>query len=301
MLLPVVDMTAAATSRIVVVAPDNLATDADDSAAESEAQRSRWLRVGLLESGYNIIAVLPADVFLPERLAQIAPDMIIVDAESQARDTREHVVMASREARRPIVLFTDDNDMTHMPDTIAAGVTAYVVAGLAPERVKPVLDVALVRFRHEEAMRLELAAARSELSGRKTIARAMHPDAQPGHHRKRGLRAASQDRDGQRPEARRRGAAGRRRGRVAGLKHRPTPAHRRPRGRVGTHFAFCLHGRSKAIFQQCACAPKLVHTHRAMASPRWFGPAAGLVRTPFCFFTARIPIAYGVPTQCAPP
>ena len=85
MLLPVVDMTTAATLRIVVVAPDTLAAEADDSAAEFEAQRSRWLRVGLLESGYNIVAVLPADVFLPERLAQIAPDMIIVDAESQAR------------------------------------------------------------------------------------------------------------------------------------------------------------------------------------------------------------------------
>ena len=152
-------MTTAATLRIVVVAPDSLAADAHDSAAESEAQRSRWLRVGLLEGGYNIVAVLPADVFLPERLAQIAPAMTIVDAESQARDTLEHVVMATREARRPIVLLTDDNDMTHMPDAIAAGVTAYVVAGLAPERVKPVLDVALVRFRHEEAMRLELAAS----------------------------------------------------------------------------------------------------------------------------------------------
>ena len=124
MLLRVVTMTTAATLRIVVVAPDTLTADADDSAAESEAQGSRWLRVGLLESGYNIVAVLPADVFLPERLAQIAPDMIIVDAESQARDTLEHVVMASRDARRPIVLFTDDNDMTHMPDAIAAGVTA---------------------------------------------------------------------------------------------------------------------------------------------------------------------------------
>lgn len=146
--------------------------DVDDSAADSEVQRSRWLRIGLLEGGYNIVAVLPADVFLPERLAQIGPDMIIVDAESQARDTLEHVVLATREARRPIVLFTDDSDMTHMPDAIAAGVTAYVVAGLAPDRVKPVLDVALARFQHEESMRLELAAARNELSGRKTIARA---------------------------------------------------------------------------------------------------------------------------------
>ncbi|HZT56451.1 MAG TPA: ANTAR domain-containing protein [Burkholderiaceae bacterium] len=163
-------MTTPAILRIVIVAPDSLV--ADHPAAETEVRRSRWLRIGLLEGGYNIVAVLPADVFLPERLAQIGPDMIIVDAESQARDTLEHVVMATRDARRPIVLFTEDNDTSHVQQAIAAGVTAYVVAGLAPDRVKPVLEVALARFQHEEAMRQELAAARTELSGRKLIDRA---------------------------------------------------------------------------------------------------------------------------------
>jgi two-component system, response regulator / RNA-binding antiterminator len=158
--------------RIVIVAPDSLIGDAADPAAETEAQRSRSLRIGLLQNGCNIVAVLPADVFLPERLAQIGPDMIIVDAESQARDTLEHVVMATRDARRPIVLFTEDNDTTHVRDAIAAGVTAYVVAGLAPDRVRPVLDVALARFQHEEQMRSELADARSQLTDRKLIDRA---------------------------------------------------------------------------------------------------------------------------------
>ena len=158
--------------RIVIVAPDSLVADPSDPGSASEAERSRSLRIGLLECGYNIVAVLPADVFLPERLAQIGPDMIIVDAESQARDTLEHVVVATREARRPIVLFTEDNDTSHVQHAIASGVTAYVVAGLAPERVKPVLEVALARFEHEEGLRRELAAARSELSGRKAVDRA---------------------------------------------------------------------------------------------------------------------------------
>ena len=158
--------------RIVIVAPDSLALDPADPTAEAEARRSRELRIGLLQNGCNIVAVLPADVFLPDRLAQIGPDMIIVDAESQARDTLEHVVMATRDARRPIVLFTEDNDTTHVRDAIAAGVTAYVVAGLAPERVRPVLDVALARFQHEESLRRELADARSQLSDRKAIDRA---------------------------------------------------------------------------------------------------------------------------------
>lgn len=158
--------------RIVIVAPDSLEPEPGDDQAAAEAARSRSLRIGLLEAGYNVIAVLPVDPFLPDRLTQLQPDMIIVDAESQARDTLEHVVLATRDARRPIVMFTDDEDTTHVRDAIAAGVTAYVVAGLAPERVKPVLEVALARFEHEEALRRELAEARSQLADRKVVDRA---------------------------------------------------------------------------------------------------------------------------------
>jgi response regulator NasT len=165
-------MSATEATRIVIVAPDTLAPEPGDDAAAQEAQRSRTLRIGLLEAGYNIVAVLPIDAFLPDRLAQIQPDMIIVDAESQARDTLEHVVMATRDARRPIVLFTDDKDTSHVRDAIAAGVTAYVVAGLAPDRVKPVLDIALARFEHEETLRRELAEARLQLADRKIVDRA---------------------------------------------------------------------------------------------------------------------------------
>jgi response regulator NasT len=158
--------------RIVVIAPDLHVTDPGDAHAVGEAERSRSLRIGLLESGFNLVATLPVDVFLPERLAQLQPDMIIVDAESAARDTLEHVVMATREAPRPIVLFTNDADTRHVKDAVAAGVSAYVVAGLETERIRPILDVALARFQHEQALRRDLQEARSELAQRKTIDRA---------------------------------------------------------------------------------------------------------------------------------
>jgi two-component system, response regulator / RNA-binding antiterminator len=159
--------------RIVIIAPDTLMAEgpADDH-DELLTERSRSLRIGLLENGYNIVAVLPADVFLPDRLAQISPDMVIVDAESGARDTLEHVVVATRDARRPIVLFTNDDDTSHVGAAIASGVTAYVVSGLSADRVKPVLEIALARFEHEESLRRELADARTQLSDRKTIDRA---------------------------------------------------------------------------------------------------------------------------------
>jgi two-component system, response regulator / RNA-binding antiterminator len=159
------------TLRIVVVntVPGHVA---DAAALAAQARRNTALRIGLLESGYDIVASLPADIFLPERIAQIQPDMIIIDSESDARDVLEHIVIATRDEPRPIVLFTDDQTPSSMDAAIDAGVSAYIVAGLQAERVKPVLDVALMRFRREQKLMGELSDTRRQLADRKLIERA---------------------------------------------------------------------------------------------------------------------------------
>lgn len=158
--------------RIVVVAPDWVTLDDNDSHALDQAERSRSLRIGLLENGFNLVAVLPADSFLAERIRQLQPDLIIVDAESEARDALEHVVLATRDERRPIVMFTYDDDSSVAMDAVAAGVSAYVVAGLSAQRIRPILDVTMARFEHEQALRDELASTKTELQDRKVIERA---------------------------------------------------------------------------------------------------------------------------------
>lgn len=150
--------------RIVVITSDLVVHDPEDTHALDQAERSRSLRIGLLENGFNLIASLPADVFLTERLAQLQPDMIIVDAESDARDALEHVVMATRDERRPIVMFTNDHDSRTAREAVAAGVSAYIVAGLQTERIRPILDVAMARFEQDQALRRELADTRNELN-----------------------------------------------------------------------------------------------------------------------------------------
>lgn len=158
--------------RIVVIntiePPENERT----TLALEQAERARALRIGLLQAGYNIVAAFPADMHLPERIAQLQPDMIIIDAESDARDVLEHVVVATREAPRPIVLFTEDHDKSSMQAAMEAGVSAYVVAGLQTERIKPVLDVALARFHSDQKLRTELSDTKLKLADRKTIERA---------------------------------------------------------------------------------------------------------------------------------
>jgi response regulator NasT len=74
------------------------------------------------------------------------------------------VVMATRDARRPIVMFTNDHDTNNARAAVAAGVSAYIVAGLQTDRIRPILDVALARFEQEQALRQELADTRNELN-----------------------------------------------------------------------------------------------------------------------------------------
>jgi len=158
------------TLRIVVV---NTVPDSCGAALrEAQARRGAALRIGLLESGYDIVASLPADIFLPERIGQIQPDMVIIDSESDARDVLEHIVIATRDEPRPIVLFTDDQTPSSVDAAIAAGVSAYIVDGLQAERVKPVLDVALARFKREQKLLDELSDTRRQLADRKLIERA---------------------------------------------------------------------------------------------------------------------------------
>lgn len=149
--------------RIVLVHPPH----------ESDASlRAAALQAGLADAGYELVASLPADLDLPEHVARLQPDMIIVDAESDARDVLEHIVVATRDERRPIVMFTEDAKQSSMDAAIEAGVSAYIVAGLKPERIKPVLSVAMARFRKEQKLLDELQDTKHKLAERKVVDRA---------------------------------------------------------------------------------------------------------------------------------
>ena len=147
----------------VLVVTDPLAQTSDDALAISSA---------LADAGHLVLGVRAGDASLPEAMARLKPDMVVVKSDSAVRDVLEHIVVATRDARRPIVMFTDDTDRPTMRSALGAGVSAYVVKGLKPERVQAVIDVAVERFAAEQALRSELQAARSELADSKTIARA---------------------------------------------------------------------------------------------------------------------------------
>lgn len=154
----------------IIVVNSLVAPDGADAGVQQQAERARALRISLLEEGYNILAALPPDADLEQQIADLQPDLIIVDAQSDA--VLKKVVAATADARRPIICFTEDKDKNKMHAAIEAGVSAYVVAGLSAERVKEVMDVALARFTVDEKLRNELSETKMKLAERKVIERA---------------------------------------------------------------------------------------------------------------------------------
>jgi response regulator NasT len=130
------------------------------------------LKNSLIAAGYDVVAVPAAALALADRVAELKPDVIIIDTESPTRDVLEHLSVVSARAPRPIVLFTEDRENATIQAALKAGVSAYVVAGIQPERLQPILEVAVARFEREQTLREELRDAQFKLAERKVVERA---------------------------------------------------------------------------------------------------------------------------------
>ncbi|PAU56923.1 ANTAR domain-containing response regulator [Pseudomonas indica] len=127
------------------------------------------LKAALIEAGFDVINESGLTIDLPERVEAIRPDVILIDTESPGRDVMEQVCLVSRDQPRPIVMFTDNDDPDVMRQAIQSGVSAYIVEGIQAQRLKPILDVAMVRFESDQALRAQLHARDQQLAERKRI------------------------------------------------------------------------------------------------------------------------------------
>jgi response regulator NasT len=132
-------------------------------------------RAALVVEG--LVGVKPLEVrhlatFDEREAAEFAPDVVVVAADSPDRDTLESLQEATQANPRPVVMFVDRSEPGLAQQAVQAGVAAYVVDGLAPGRVRAVLEVAMSRFHLMHQLRQDLEKAKADLASRKTVERA---------------------------------------------------------------------------------------------------------------------------------
>lgn len=106
---------------------------------------------------------------LVARIAEIDPDIVLMDLGNPSRDVLEEYFAVSRVLARPIAMFVDESDDEAIAASIDAGVSSYVVDGLAPHRIRPILDLAVRRFNAFARLQTDLAAARNKLAERDVV------------------------------------------------------------------------------------------------------------------------------------
>ncbi len=135
------------------------------------------VRASIIEEGLSEVEdcelfVITERQGLLARIEEIAPEIVFIDLGNPSRDVLEEYFTVSRVLDRPIAMFVDKSDDDAIAQSIDAGVSAYVVDGLAANRIRPLLDLAVRRFNAFSRLQADLAEAKGRLAERESIDRA---------------------------------------------------------------------------------------------------------------------------------
>jgi response regulator NasT len=139
---------------------------------DSDTERTNMLIQALEASGYTVAAHTPSQEGLIGQVERVNPDVILIGLDSPGQNTLNQVALISQNRPLPIVMFTHDGRPEIIQAATRAGVSAYVVNGLNSERVRPIIEAALARFREFQALRQELEKTKTSLAERKFVERA---------------------------------------------------------------------------------------------------------------------------------
>jgi len=139
---------------------------------DESASRAAVIHEGLAELEDCEIFVVTERRGLMARIGQIEPDIVLMDLGNPSRDVLEEYFAVSRALARPIAMFVDESDDEAAAASIDAGVSSYVVDGLAPHRIRPILDLAVRRFNAFARLQSDLAEAKGKLAEREAVDKA---------------------------------------------------------------------------------------------------------------------------------
>ena len=130
------------------------------------------MHAGLIMSGAKKVHVASVSENILKLMNEFSPDLIVLDIKKPTAMLFEQFSFANEYCPKPIVCFSEERDTKIIEKSVKAGVTAYIVEGKDVKRLKPILDVAMLRFNECQAVKKELAQVKDKLSQRAVIEKA---------------------------------------------------------------------------------------------------------------------------------
>jgi response regulator NasT len=139
---------------------------------DDHPERISMVEESLWASGFDVVAVIPSATGLLFQIAQHNPDVVLIDLESPDRDVLESLAIINHQNPMPVVMFTQQDDPDFITEAVDAGISTYLVGDINPERVKPVINVAMAQFQSFQKLRNQLSSTQTQLEERKLIEQA---------------------------------------------------------------------------------------------------------------------------------
>ena len=139
---------------------------------DESASRAAVICEGLAALDDSELFVVTERKGLVARIGEIGPDIVLMDLGNPSRDMLEEYFAVSRALARPIAMFVDESDEESIAASVDAGVSAYVVDGLAAHRIRPSLDLGVRRFNAFARLQADLDEANGKLAERDMIDKA---------------------------------------------------------------------------------------------------------------------------------
>ncbi|MBI3347986.1 MAG: ANTAR domain-containing protein [Burkholderiales bacterium] len=143
--------------------------------ADAGQRRSPVIRLELIRLRCQLVDVLDLvaePTALGNALQRLAPELLLIDCEQPAPELLAQLGQAQLLRPRPVLLVAEQMAPEQMRAALQAGVSALQLAGLPPQRLGAMLQLALARFEHDQALQRDLRQTQTQLAERKLVERA---------------------------------------------------------------------------------------------------------------------------------
>lgn len=139
---------------------------------DPQTERRAILRRALNDFGYQILAELQDCTKLIASVQTLSPEIIVIGTDIPDTNTLEQLVKLHQLSPYPIIMFAEKHTPETIKSSVSAGVSAYIVDDIQPQRLKSIIEVAYARFQQYQALRQELDQTKTELENRKLLEKA---------------------------------------------------------------------------------------------------------------------------------
>lgn len=139
---------------------------------DAQPARSSLLKRALLENGYELVERSYDVSQMFALVTQTRPDIVVLGIDVPDAVTIRQMVALKEQAPLPVIIFSEKGTPQIIQQVVQAGVSAFIVDDIQPQRFPSIINIAVARFFAQQGLIRELEQTRSKLAERKILDRA---------------------------------------------------------------------------------------------------------------------------------